>query len=310
MKLSHLLTTLLLSTSLAFASSIEYEEARKLYDNKSYSLAYKKAKPLAKKGDADAINLIGKMHFEGKGTNKNVIWSIKLFNEAAARGNVDAANNLEVVRKTYRQHLIDYDSNFIQQKLISWLTTIDPEYKDKLMFDGVLFNMPMPSKFVNTYPYEKADHKELPPIYNELDFISYTLKQDLDDFIKGKDTSFSYQSLLFGCPKNLSQSDFKSLIDDIKVNKDAFIRKVSKELFNKMHDSTASKDDVQYEVLVDNKDSFIRYINFKGVQFAEAIIRVKGKLFRMALVDITANSRQPLKEDITEWVELILKSNQ
>lgn len=302
MKLSHLLPTLLLSTSLAFASSTEYEEARKLYDNKSYSLAYKKAKPLARKGDADAINLLGEMYFEGKGANKNVIWSIKLFNEAEARGNVDATNNLEVVRKTYRQHLKDYDNKLTQQKLISWLTTIDPEYKDKLMFDGALFNMPIPSKFVNAYPYDKGDHLQLPPSSEPISTISYVLQDDLNNHIIGKESEslFTYQSVL-AWRGSVSQIEFSEL----KKNKEKLLQ-----FFYEEFEDISVETNAPYSKLIIDKDNAFGYFVKVG-DFEAALVKftIKEKLFLMMLANGDSNTDRPVKEDMVEWIDLILEAN-
>jgi hypothetical protein len=307
MELSYILLSLLLLLGFGSRPSTEYTEARELYTNESYSAAYDKAGKLAKSGDADAMNLIGEMYFSGNGVKKSLRHSIKMFNKAAANGSDAAKTNLDIVKDKYNELLKGTNNKYTQQRLIAWLTTVDSEYKDKMMFDGKLFNFPMPSKFSNAYPYDRNDHPELPPGTEPLKSISYVLKDDLDNYINGKPSDFLYQLALYS-GQNIKLNTLSSapIVKDVEAGLLNFVI----DSFDEHSIDKSIKPKELYSEQIINKDNVVaHFAKADGFKVAYATFIIKDRLFAMMLANADTSQDRPVKEDLIEWVNLILEAN-
>jgi hypothetical protein len=307
MKLSHLLLIVLLSTGFAGATSTGYIEAKQLFTDKSYDLAYDKASKLSTSGDADAANLVGLMYLYGLGTKGSYESAIKMFNKADAQGSQQAKINLQDIQNDYEKLLIKYQKEnhkHYQQKLIAWLSTTDSKYKDKMLSNGELFNLPMPSKFVNTYPYNKDDHPQLPPGFKSLKSISYTLKDDLNKYITGKETKFSYQSVLVW-RSITSQEEFQNQKKQTK----AIIENSLKSVHTDFKGGLAGVGEPYSELIMDEDNVFGYLSKIGDFEMVSVTFTIKEKLFTMVLANGDSNIDRPVKEDMIEWVNLILEAN-
>lgn len=306
MKLSHIFLTLILLTGFAMATSTEYEEAEQLFTDKNYDLAYSKASKLAANGDANAMNLVGVMHLYGFGIAGNYENAIKMFIKANAQGSKSAKSNLKDIQDDYKRLLIKHQKEghkYYQQKLISWLSTTDSKYKDKAMFDGKLYNLPMPAKFVNTYPYNRDDHSALPPAG-----VSYTLKSDFQDYIEGKETDFLYQMVL------IATQDARQNALPLKLRKHLKSDgKLLKFVMNEFNLSTVNQSikpkDVHSEQVIDKDNISAQFVRVDGFEASLATLVINGKIFVMILANSDPDIHRPVKEDMIEWVDLILEAN-
>ena len=309
MKLSHLLLIALLSTGFAGATSTGYIEAKQLFTDKSYDLAYDKASKLSASGDVDAINLVGLMYLYGFGVASNDESAIKMFNKAGAQGSKDAKINLKDIQSLYEKLLIKYQEEgrykYSQQKLVSWLSTIDSKYKDKMLSNnGELFTLPMPGKFVNAYPYNKGDHPELPPKRKSFNTISYTLKDDLKKHILGGEAEFLYLSVLVW--RNVTGLESVPML---KKDAKAVIKKLLKPLIEDFTGDLIEAKNLSFELIIDEDNAFGYFITVDGFEIAITRFTLKEKIFTMVLANGNPNISKPVKEDMIEWVNLILEAN-
>ncbi len=174
--------------------------------------------------------------------------------------------------------------------------------------NGMTFNFPVPDKFIDTYPYNKKDHKELPPA-DPKRIISYALKSDLNNFISGKGTNFSYQSVLtWG--HAISQDEFLKLIQDSKVDEEKFLSFLIDEYKDPSTGEINSTRISNSELVID-KDNAIGYLaKIEGeLEVGVVIFTLKEKLFFMMLANGDLNINHPVKQDLIEWVNLILDAN-
>lgn len=91
--------TLLLALSIAFGGMVatvlpaparaDFIEGKKSYDNKNWRRAIMLLRPLAEKGDARAMVLLGNMYAEGYGVEKDLTEAFFLYRGAAERNNPD-----------------------------------------------------------------------------------------------------------------------------------------------------------------------------------------------------------------------------
>jgi uncharacterized protein len=72
------------------SSGADLEIAKRAYAQKDYATALKELAPLAKRGDADAQVLLGRMYLMAYGVLRDPDEAYKLFEAAAAKGNADA----------------------------------------------------------------------------------------------------------------------------------------------------------------------------------------------------------------------------
>mgnify|MGYP002641316670 CR=1 FL=1 len=308
MKLSHLLLLALLSTGFAGATSTEYIEAKQLFTDKSYDLAYDKASKLSASGDADAANLVGLMYLYSLGIKGSYESAIKMFNKADAQGSQQAKINLQDIQNDYEKLLIKYQKEnhkHYQQKLVSWLSTIDSKYKDKMLSNnGELFTLPMPGKFVNAYPYNKGDHPELPPKRKSFNTISYTLKDDLKKHILGGEAEFLYLSVLVW--RNVTGLESVPML---KKDAKAVIKKLLKPLIEDFTGDLIEAKNLSFELIIDEDNAFGYFITVDGFEIAITRFTLKEKIFTMVLANGNPNISKPVKEDMIEWVNLILEAN-
>jgi len=174
--------------------------------------------------------------------------------------------------------------------------------------NGMTFNFPVPDKFIDTYPYNKKDHKELPPA-DPKRIISYALKSDLNNFISGKGTNFSYQSVLtWG--HAISQDRFLKLKQDSKVDEAKFLSFLIDEHKDPSTGEINSTRLSNSELVID-KDNAIGYLaKIEGeLEAGVVIFTLKEKLFFMILANGDLNINHPVKQDLIEWVDLILNAN-
>ncbi len=73
-----------------FCDGADLKSAKRAYEQKDYSTAFKEFTPLAEQGNAEAQVNLGKMYLMGQGVLKDRDQAIKLFNASAAQGNADA----------------------------------------------------------------------------------------------------------------------------------------------------------------------------------------------------------------------------
>ena len=71
-----------------------FENGFEAYERGDYSEAMTRCRRAADKGDANAVFLIGVMHFEGRGIPKDCSEAAKWFHHAAEMGDVDAQLSL------------------------------------------------------------------------------------------------------------------------------------------------------------------------------------------------------------------------
>ena len=83
---------LLFFTSASNATSFDNNKA--LYEQKKFSQAFPLIKEEAKKGDANAQFLLGKMYQRGEGTSVNINKAVYWYTQSANHNNADAQNNL------------------------------------------------------------------------------------------------------------------------------------------------------------------------------------------------------------------------
>ena len=92
MKLKHIVITLLLAASTAWAGP--FEDAATAYDRKDYVAAAKGYRLAAAQGDATAQVILGVMYANGQGVIQDYAEAVKWFRLAAAQGGADAQYNL------------------------------------------------------------------------------------------------------------------------------------------------------------------------------------------------------------------------
>lgn len=180
--------------------------------------------------------------------------------------------------------------------------------------NGMTFNFPVPDKFIDAYPYNKKDHKELPPASPEK-IISYVLKSDLNNFISGKGTSFSYQSVL-AWGHTISRDEFLKLIQDSKADEEKFLRFLIGE-YKDPSTGTMIKTKITNSELVINKDNAIGYLakitnselftnKDNELEVGFVMFTLKERLFIMMLANGDLTKDRLIKEDLIEWTDLIL----
>src|SRR5215471_16666824 len=80
--------TILLFAS--FSAAADLASAKRAYQDKDYTTAFKELTPLAEKGDADAQFILAKMYWKGEGVLKDSDQAMKWFKASALQGNADA----------------------------------------------------------------------------------------------------------------------------------------------------------------------------------------------------------------------------
>lgn len=85
---SILIFGLLICTTLSTAADLE--TAKRAYQTKDFSTAFKEATPLADQGNAEAQFLLGKMYLKGDGVLADHEQAIKWFKASAVQGNAEA----------------------------------------------------------------------------------------------------------------------------------------------------------------------------------------------------------------------------
>ena len=78
--------------STAFAGP--FEDLMAAYDRGDYATTLQLLRPLVERGDAQAQNSLGAMHYNGKGVVKDFKEAVKWYRLAAAQGNISAQVNL------------------------------------------------------------------------------------------------------------------------------------------------------------------------------------------------------------------------
>ena len=78
--------------STAFAGP--FEDSMAAYDRGDYATTLQLLRPLVERGDAQAQNSLGAMHYNGKGVVKDFKEAVKWYRLAAAQGNISAQVNL------------------------------------------------------------------------------------------------------------------------------------------------------------------------------------------------------------------------
>ena len=95
MKLKHMVITLLLAASTAWAGP--FEDAVAAYESKDYVAAAKGFRLAAAQGDADAQVILGAMYANGEGVIQDYAEAVKWTRLAAVQGNASAQLNLGVM---------------------------------------------------------------------------------------------------------------------------------------------------------------------------------------------------------------------
>lgn len=104
MKKSIFLATagLFLTLQIGQASANTLQEARNAIESQNYSVAIDQLRPLARDGDRNASNLLGRMYENGWGVEKNEDEAARLYRLGANQGHLDSVTSLRALQnKTF-----------------------------------------------------------------------------------------------------------------------------------------------------------------------------------------------------------------
>tara|TARA_Y100000991_G_scaffold27363_1_gene17384 strand:- start:1519 stop:3687 length:2169 start_codon:yes stop_codon:yes gene_type:complete len=97
-RIRNIFSVLLLGISLMMVSapgfSADFQKGLDAYNLGDYQAALREWRPLAKQGNADAQNNLGRMYKDGRGVAQSHTEAVKWFRKSAEQGNADAQNNL------------------------------------------------------------------------------------------------------------------------------------------------------------------------------------------------------------------------
>lgn len=110
MKKIALMTTagLLLSFQVELASAASISAAKRAFDEQNYSEAMAELTPLAQEGNADALNMLGKMYENGWGVEADVDQAKRYYERGARQGNLESVNGLRALKN--REFKKEFDS--------------------------------------------------------------------------------------------------------------------------------------------------------------------------------------------------------
>ncbi len=105
-----LVITVLMAVTACATTPVNFEDATEAYDRKDYAATLKIVNPLADRGDAGALYLLGKMYMNGEGVARDAKRGRGLIMKAAEQGYVDAQYDMgvayaygTVVKKDYKE---------------------------------------------------------------------------------------------------------------------------------------------------------------------------------------------------------------
>jgi TPR repeat protein len=110
MKKFALLTTagLLLSMQVEIVAAASITAAQRALDAKDYPAALNELRPLAKDGDATALNLLGQMYENGWGVDADDEQARRYYEQGARLGDLDSVNSLRALKnKAYKAEFAD-----------------------------------------------------------------------------------------------------------------------------------------------------------------------------------------------------------
>ncbi len=109
MKKFALLTTagLLLSLQIDIAGAASLSAGQRAFEAKDYAAALTELSPLAKEGDADAMNLLGQMYENGWGVTADSDLARKYYERGARQGHLGSVNSLRALKN--KAYLAEYE---------------------------------------------------------------------------------------------------------------------------------------------------------------------------------------------------------